>query len=414
MDWDLVSKQLGIALGLGLLVGLQRQRSESPVAGFRTFPLVTVLGTLTAILASSFGGWVVGAGLIAVCVLAVLGNVLQSKTGKPDPGLTTEVALLLMFGVGAFLTFGPMPLAIALGGGVAVLLHFKTQMHSLAGRIGEKDFKAIMQFVLITLVILPVLPNRSMGPFNVLNPFKIWLMVVLIVGISLAGYVAFKWFGERVGTLMGGVLGGLISSTATTVSYARRSRELPEASTLAAGVVMIASTVVFGRVLVEIAFVSPRFLGTAAPPLGVLMVTLGVLALMMLARQRGGASALTEPENPSELKPALIFAVLYALVLLAVAAAKQYFGAGGMYVVAVLSGLTDMDAITLSVAQLVEQGRLPEATGWRLIVVASMSNLIFKAGTVAVLGSTAMRARIMGMFGLAVVTGGLVIWLWPW
>lgn len=413
MDALEVTKQLGIALGLGLLVGLQRERTASPLAGFRTFPLVTMLGTLAALLADKFGGWIVGAGFLAVAAIVVTGNLLEMRVDKPDPGLTTEMALLMMFGVGAFLAVGPAPLALALGGGVAVLLHLKPQMHSMAGRIGERDFKAIMQFVLITLVILPVLPNAYHGPFGVLNPFHIWLMVVLIVGISLGGYVAFKLFGERVGTIAGGVLGGLISSTATTVSYARRSRESPETSRLAAGVIMIASTVVFGRVLVEISAVAPGFLATAGPPIGALMAALGLLALAMMLKGGGDKAALPEPENPSELKPAMIFAALYAVVLLAVAAAKEYFGNRGMYAVALLSGLTDMDAITLSVAQLVEQGRLPAQTGWRLVVAASLANLVFKGGTVVMLGSRALRGWIAALFGSALAVGGLILWLWP-
>jgi uncharacterized membrane protein (DUF4010 family) len=408
-----MTKQLGIALGLGLLVGLQRERADSAVAGFRTFPLVTLLGTMCAVLAASFGGWVVGAGLIAVCALAVLGNVLEMKSGRVDPGVTTEVALLVMFGVGVFLSVGPMPLAIALGGTVAVLLHYKPQMHSAAGRLGEKDFRAVMQFVLITLVILPVLPNQAYGPFAVLNPFHIWLMVVLIVGISLAGYVAFKLLGRRAGTLAGGLLGGLISSTATTVSYARRSKEVPETSQVAAGVILIASTVVFGRVLVEVAAVAPGFLAVAATPIGVVMAVMGSLALVMLLRPHAGPAILPEPDNPTELKPALLFAGLYALVLLAVAAAKEFFGDRGMYAVAVLSGLTDMDAITLSVAQLVQQGGLAENTGWRLILVASMANMAFKAGMVAVLGSRALRGWVIALFSVALVVGMLVLWLWP-
>src|SRR5678816_4357410 len=248
MDFSAVAKEIGIALGLGLLVGLQRERVASPLAGFRTFPLITVSGTIAALLGQSFGGWIVGAGLIALAGLVVVGNLAKQKKGDLDPGLTTEVAMLLMYGVGAYLVVGHAAAAIAIGGGVAVLLHLKPEMHSLAARIGNADFKAIMQFVLVSFVILPVLPDQAYGPYQVLNPHRIWVLVVLIVGISLAGYMVYKFFGEKAGVMMGGILGGIISSTATTVSYARRSRQAKGSSKLAAQVILIASTVVFVRV----------------------------------------------------------------------------------------------------------------------------------------------------------------------
>lgn len=245
--------QLAVALGLGLLVGLQRERVDSAIAGIRTFSLITLLGAVAAYLGQAFGGWVIAVGLLAVAILVVSGNLVRLKDGTAEAGQTTEFTALLMYGVGALVVIGPMPFAVVLAGAVAVLLHLREPLHRFVGRIGEEDLKAIMQFVLIALVILPVLPDQPMGPYQVLNPYQIWWMVVLIVGLSLAGYVAFKLFGARAGAVLGGVLGGVISSTATTVTYARRSREDPESSRLAALIVMLASTVVYGRVLVEIA-----------------------------------------------------------------------------------------------------------------------------------------------------------------
>src|SRR3989442_1630418 len=192
MDPSEVFYHLGISLGLGLLVGLQRERSDSRLAGFRTFPLITILGTVSSLLSLTFGGWIVALGLVALAGIIIAGNLAAQKTGEVDPGLTTEAAMLLMYCVGAYLPVGHAAVAVALGGGVAVLLHLKPQMHSLAVKIGDQDFTAIMQFVVITLVILPVLPNRTFGPYQVWNPHKIWLLVVLIVGISLAGYVVYK------------------------------------------------------------------------------------------------------------------------------------------------------------------------------------------------------------------------------
>src|SRR5688572_29094812 len=197
-------KRLGIALGLGLIVGLQRERIGSPLGGFRTFPLVTLFGSLSGALSAEFGGWVLAAGIVTIGGLLFMGNLEHRERAS---GLTTEVAMLLMFAVGAFLVSGPIAVGVILGGTVAVLLHLKPQMHSLARRLEDPDFKAIMQFVLITLVILPILPNQKYGPYEVWNPYKIWLMVVLIVGISLGGYIIYKFFGQKAGTLAGGILG---------------------------------------------------------------------------------------------------------------------------------------------------------------------------------------------------------------
>lgn len=405
--------RLAVALGLGLLVGLQRERVDSVIAGIRTFALISLFGAVCAQLAKTYGGWILVVGFLATALLVTAGNLVRMQSREAEPGQTTEFAALLVFGLGAWVVTGSMAVPVVLAGAVVVLLHFRESIHDFVGKIGEKDLRAMMQFVLIALVILPVLPDRDMGPYGVLNPYQIWWMVVLIVGLSLAGYVAYKLFGAGAGTVLAGILGGLISSTATTASYARRSRENAEISRLAALVVMIASTVVYGRVLVEVAAVARGRLLELAPPLAAM---LGVCALVSGAAWllgRDGEDELPKQENPAELKAALIFGALYAVVLLAVAFARDRFGTAGLYTVAAISGLTDVDAITLSTSRLVQGGRLDPDTGWRAILLASMSNLGFKAGIVAALGSKALLGRIALLFGAALLGGGLILWLWP-
>ncbi len=298
MDLTSSFQQLGIALGLGLLVGLQRERAASRLAGMRTFPLVTVLGTLCSMLSQGFGGWILGAGFVALAAFAILGNLVELRQGEADPGLTTEVALLLMFAVGAYLVVGIKEVAIAVGGGVAVLLQFKGPLHVVARKLGDADLTAIMRFALISLVILPALPNRAYGPYAVLNPREIWLMVVLIVGISLAGYIVYRFFGEQAGIVTGGILGGLISSTATTVSYARRTSTSPASNRAAAVVIIVASTIVFGRILLEIGLVAPSFLPAAFPPIALLMVLQASLAGGMWLWSRNEATEMPDPGEP--------------------------------------------------------------------------------------------------------------------
>ena len=405
--------QLGVALGLGLLVGLQRERVDSAIAGIRTFGLITLFGALAALLGQVFGGWVVAVGLAATAFLVTAGNLVRLPAGEAEPGQTTEFTSLLMFGVGAWVVVGSMAQAVVLGGTVAVLLHLREPLHQLVGRIGEQDLKAIMQLVVVALVILPILPDRAFGPYGVLNPHQIWWMVVLIVGLSLLGYLAYKLFGAEAGAALSGLLGGLISSTATTVSYARRSKDYPGSHRLAALVVAIAATVVFGRVLLEIAVVAWSSFPRLAPPLAAMLAGGLVMCLAVWFAGREKDAPPPPQSNPAELKSALGFGALYAVILLAVAFARDRFGVAGLYAVATLSGLTDMDAVTLSTARLVDSGHLDADSGWRAILVASLANLVFKGGIVAVLGSRRLFARVAALFGAAVAAGVLILWLWP-
>lgn len=411
MEIMAVFERLGIALGLGLLVGLQRERVNTRIGGLRTFPLVTVFGTVCGLLAMTLGGWVVAGGIAATAAIVILANAMKPEGA--DIGMTTEVSVLLMFGVGAYLAQGYIPVAVALGGGTAVLLQFKSEIHGIADRLSDREVTAIMRFALISLVILPVLPNQTYGPYDVLNPRGIWLLVVLIVGISLAGYIAYKFFGEQAGMVLGGVLGGLISSTATTVSYSKRTAGQPGTGLAAGVVVVIASTIVYPRVLVEIGAVSPGLLPLALMPLLAQMAVLAVIAGIMWYASTRDSGEMPQQENPTELKAAFIFAGIYAVVLFVVAAVRDYFGAKGLYVVAAISGLTDVDAITLSTAHLVSAAQLAPDDAWRIITVAVISNLVFKAGVVAVLGSRKLLIWVATAFGITIAASLAIVFLWP-
>lgn len=410
---DPALQQLLIGAGLGMLVGLQRERTASSLAGIRTFTLVALLGTLSAQLAASFGGGLVLVGLLAVAAAAVTGNLVAARNGDADPGQTTELAMLVMFAIGAYVAVGRTAVAVAVGAGVAVLLHMKSALQGVAQRIGDRDFRAIMHFVVVALVVLPVLPDETFGPYDVLNAREVWLMVVLIVGIGLAGYLAWKIFGARGGSLLGGLLGGLVSSTATTVSYARLARQDDRITGSAAAVILLASAVSFARIVIEIAVVSPALLRVALPPLGALTLLFFAVGGLYWVRQARREETAPEPSNPSELKSAFVFAAIYALVLLAVAAARDELGRGGLYLVAVLSGLTDVDAITLSTANLVRHDQLAADVGWRVVTVAAISNLAFKAGAVAVLGSRALLLRVGAGYALVAGAGLLLLLLLP-
>ena len=413
MDSYLILQDLGISLLLGLLVGLQREHAGEGRPGMRTFPLITVFGTVAAVLGMEFGGWIVAAGLICLVAVSTFPHLITLREDNPAKGTTTDMAVLVMYGVGALLVVAPMEVGVAVGGGVAVLLQFKPELHSFAKRLGNRDLKAIMQFVLITCIVLPVLPNDTYGPLDVFNPRETWLMVVLIVGMSLGGYIVYKFFGRDAGILLGGILGGAISSTATTVSQARQAHGDGAGSRAAAIVVMIASTVVFVRVLVEIAVVAPAFLSTAGPPVAALMLLTMVPAFAAWYRVRKEPSQMPEQENPTHLKSALLFGGMYALVLFALAWAKEYVGTEALYALAVLSGLTDMDAITLATARMSKTDPAILDDGWRFIIVAAVSNLAFKAGLIGMLGNRRLLRQILILFSIPAIGGLLLVVLWP-
>jgi uncharacterized membrane protein (DUF4010 family) len=351
----------------------------------------------------------IGAALACVGALAVLGHFAESRKADADFGLTTEIALLVMFAIGVLCIGEFRPIATVVAGTVMVLLQSKDWLHGLVRRIGEPELREIARLVLIGLVILPVLPNRDMGFFNVLNPFSIWLMVVLIVGLSLAAYLAGKFIGGGGGLAVGGLLGGLISSTAATASLARRSTAKGACGLSLAAMTVIASAVVFLRVIIEIVIAAPSHLASLLPPVVIMLLWFAVVAAILyrIALKRG--NAVPEEAPPAAMKSAIFFGLLYAVVLLVVSAAKEYFGNSGLYVASLISGLTDMDAITLSTAQLVNNSSLDPAMGARMILLAGLANLAFKMMLVATLGAKAFIRPCLLALTCALAGGGVIL-----
>ena len=414
MDTAVLSA-LSLALGLGLLIGLQRERAGSHLGGIRTFPLIALLGAFCGLLAYEYdyGALVVAAGFGGVAVLAILANLRTEKGGEDAPGQTSEAAALLTYALGVLLATGHYAAAIVAGGVTAVLLHSKQPLHEFAGDLKERDVQAIMRFVIISLIILPLLPNQAYGPYAVLNPREIWFMVVLIVGISLTGYIAYKLFHSRGGVALGGLLGGLASSTATTVAYARRVAGAPAGVAVAAVIIAIAWNGSVARVILEVAVVAPEMLAWIAPPLILVLAAMGAATAVVMWFSSARNDAMPEQENPAELKSALFFASIYGAIIFATAAVKEHFGGGALYVVAVVSGLVDVDAVTLSTARLAGSQRMDADAAWRVILVASLANVGFKAGAALLLGSAALFMRLAPVLLAAFGAGVALLLLWP-
>ena len=400
---------LGIALAIGFIIGLEREWAENKPVGVRSFALIAAFGGISALMLSETGGWPIAAGLLVLGMILVM-----HLRNRQLEGITTLVAAFVVYLLGAAAVAGYWLPAIVLGGAVTVLLHWKKPLHRWVDRLGDRDFEIIVRFILIALVILPVLPDERFGPYDVFNPFTAWFLVVLIVGINLVGFVAFRLVGTRAGGWVAGLVGGLVSSTATTISYAGMSKRQRDLGAVAALVILVASTVVYARVLFELAVVAPDLAKTMLGPALVFAAILLVLSVAAFMTFRSKSETeLPQHENPARIRQALAFAALYVVILFAVAAARELVGDEAVYAVAFISGLTDVDALTLSVAQLYSGGETAGFDAWRAIFLATLSNLLFKIVAASFLGSPELRKWMLGTGAIALTAGAALLLLWP-
>jgi uncharacterized membrane protein (DUF4010 family) len=350
---------------------------------------------------------IVAAGMLLMVLLLPLGEEPRFK------GATTSVAGLVTFLIGAMAATGLWLESVVASAATMLLLHWREPLHRIVKHVGEKDFDIIARFILIALVVLPVLPNRTFGPYDVFNPFESWLFVVLIVGLNLVGYLLFRLYRSSAGLWLAGAMGGMISSTATTISYAGLSKRQPSLGAGAALVILVASTVVYGRVLVELSLVAPALMQAAIAPLGLFAAVLLGIAGLVYWRVGDTSLEVPEQENPAQFGVAVGVAAVFVVVLFAVAIVKQTIGDEAIYLVALVSGLTDVDALTLSVARNFAAGGFEVEDSWRAIFLATLSNLGFKTGAACVLGSRELRRVMLAAGPTAIVAGLLLLLFWP-
>jgi len=404
-----------IALALGFVVGLQRENASNPehssfLGGVRTFPVVSLLGCLFAYLGSLMGSVApFSVGFAVVGLVLAAGQLASAKEGRV--GMTTGMALLLIYAVGGVCWHGQLILATAIAVMLTILLTMKVELHAFAHKLTQNDMLASLKFAVISAIILPLLPDQSYGPaaFQIFNPFKIWMLVVFISAISFLGYVLVKLVGANRGIGLTGLLGGLASSTALTISFTNRSRENEAlSSTLATGIV-VAWTVMYMRVLAIVYVISPQ-LGSAMVLPMLVPVVPGLVWCIWLWRRDINLKQQLAPNfsNPFELIPAIKFVGILVLVLLASKGARLEFGNSGLLVSSFVAGLADVDAIAISVCQMASQENSQFVhTATMAVVLAGIANTLTKGMIAMTLGAPAMRRAIGPAMGL-MMSAGLV------
>lgn len=394
------------ALLIGALVGIEREKramaeQDRTIGGLRTFILVATFGALAGWLAASQGAlWIVGLALAITAAAVITGYVLSARQQPDSLGLTTEIAALVVCLLGALVMLGNRELSVALAVVTAAVLAYKQPLHGLVERIGWDDVFAGLRLLLATFVILPLLPDRALDPWGALNPRSLWMLVLLISGLSLIGYVATRWLGARHGAAATGFAGGMVSSTAVTLAFARRSLEEKGAGlgALLAGGILIAWSIMFLRVLIEVLVVNASLLPRLLVPFAAMGAVAGLAAWLLLRRRdagraSGGAAEAVALKNPFSLTEAAKFAAFFAVVLVVVKGVQLHFPGEGVYLVAAFAGLTDVDAITLSMAEYAKTGDAAIAVD--SIVIAALSNTLVKAGMVTTLGSRELRRPVL-------------------
>lgn len=411
MDIEIL-KQLGIAILLSGLVGLEREKkaqisgSES-FAGIRTFLLIGVLGFLTFVV-SEFSQAIAGIFAAGFLGILVVSYYFLAKN-KGWIGITSEMAAIIVYAIGVLCAMNMFVFATALTLFLVFVLSFKNDFHKWVNNIKQLEIISMLQFALIAFVVLPILPNVGYGPFGFFNPYIIWLMVVFISGISFVSYIAIKILGAKKGIIVTGFLSGLVSSTALVLSYSGQSKRTKNIVNPYVVAVVIASSAMFFRVLLEVAVLNVELVKDLAIPMGSMGVVGVGFALYYFfgkpdASELKGKAKDVELKNPFSLWPALKFGMFFASILFFSSVAQEYFGNMGIYVTSVVSGVLDVDAITVSLANLSKDG-VSNSVAVTGITLAAITNTISKAVIFFMLGSREVAKKIFMIFGIILLVG---------
>lgn len=411
LEFDIVTRLL-LALGIGLLVGIERgwhtrdAGGGARVAGVRSYTLIGLLGGMWGLMFDAVGPLVLGLAFLGFTGLIAFAYLTAAKK-QGDFGVTSEIAALLVFVLGAYAVLGDMVIAASAGVVTVALLDSKRYMHKWVESINRLELDGAIQLLVISVVILPLLPDRGFGPGEVLNPFKMWLMVVFVAALSFLGYIAIRKLGAGLGTIATSLFGGLAASTAVTLSFARLAHTTPKLAPVLAAGIGTASAVMFLRVLLVVSTFNFEMAPALAWPLGLMSGVSALGAAFLHWRHKDKVSPVeTEIDNPTDLGTAIKFGLLLGFVALVAHFAKLWIGDAGIYAVAGVSGLADVDAITLNMAQLAGH-EISVAVATRAIIIAVAVNTAVKFAIVWAIAGRALALPLAGLSGAALVAGGL-------
>ena len=385
--------RLAISIGIGFLIGLERsfshksKREEVEFAGIRTFTLIAVLGALSALLASFAGTWLLGisfAGLIAFVIVSY--HRVSSATG--NAGGTTEFTAILTFLLGALVFYNLILVALITTVVVLLLLTYKPTLHLFVKNLSQEELLAIIQFIIISALVIPFLPNNNFGPYAIWNLKDIWKMVILVSGTSLIGYLIAKLIGNK-GTMVAGIVGGLVSSTAVSLTFSKRSKQIAgnKGDFYFAMAILSACTIMFPRILFEVYVVNQQLAQVLWISIAAISLAGFGVAFYLYKRHQGKEEESSVPlKNPLNFGTAIKFALFFAAVMLLVKYSSENFGESGTYIAGAISGVTDVDAITLSMAKMAKNGG-SSSVAVNTILLAALSNTLVKFGIVLALGS---------------------------
>ncbi len=409
--------RLGAALAIGLLIGVERgwklrgAREGQRIAGLRTFGLMGLFGGVAGLLGQYLSAAVLG-WLFVGFALAVAGAyiLVQLRQGS-DVSITSLVVALLTFALGALAAQGQLTAAASAAVVTALILQMKQLLHGWLERIERYELHAAFQLLLISVVLLPVLPDRGYGPWGVLNPYEIWWMVVLIAGISFIGYFFMKLAGPGRGVVLTALSAGMVSSTALTLQFARLARRRSGSEALLGAGILIACGVMFPRMLVVAGLINPGLLRWLLVPMGAMTLVsfVGAWLLWRVAMDRS-TQAPAPMHNPLELQSALLFGALLALVVLVSKMLKEWMGETGIYLLAAVSGIADVDALNLSLSRM-SLTDLALSAAVLGILIAGISNTLFKASLAAFIGGAGLGVKVFPPLILAAASGMLATWL---
>lgn len=410
MDFN-IFQQLGVALALASLIGLERERTYQlghydDFAGVRTFALIGLLGALSYIL-SSYSviiSALITAGFLALVIMAYF----LTGSGSSSKGMTSEIASVLVYVIGILSGMEQYLLATVVALTVLSVLYFKDVLHRWAKHLENREFVSTIQFMIIAFVVLPLLPNQSYGPYDFFNPYIVWLMIVFISGLSFLSYIAIKAFGAKRGISVTGFLAGFISSTALAFSFSAESKKNPSVINPYAFAVVIAGSAMFFRVLIEVYVLNNELAGNLFIPM-ISMGAAGILGAVFLWLKKEKVpedigKRMIELKSPFSLKPALKFGVFFAIVMLVSKFAASSIGDRGIYLTSFVSGFMDVDAITVSMANMAKDGFM-QKQAMVSIIIAALTNTFSKAAIFFIFGNRKVALKISAVFVFVFLVG---------